>query len=91
MRPVVKHIRSELGYLVLPWIDDFPCAHTDGRRPATGRDCQRAGSRLGAIFGVLGLTRHLEKGCWEGAQVLERLAVLIDTRQMRVFATDRKA
>jgi hypothetical protein len=85
------HIRSGLGYRVLPWIDNFLCAPTDDRHPATGRDCRQAGSRLDAIFGALGLTRHPEKGCWEGAQVLEHLGVIIGTRQMRVFATDRKA
>jgi hypothetical protein len=90
MRSVVMYLRSELGYRVLPWIDDFLCATTDSRRPATGRDCRRAGRRLDAIFGAPGLTRHPKKGCWEGAQVLERLGVLIDTRQMRVFVTDRK-
>jgi hypothetical protein len=29
---------------------------------------------------ALGLTRHPEKGCWERAQMLEHLVVLIDTR-----------
>jgi hypothetical protein len=89
MRPVVKHPRSELGYRVLPWINDFVCAPTDGRRPATGSDCWKAGSRPDAIFGGLGLTRHPDKGCW-GSQILEHLGFLIDTRQMRVFVTDSK-
>jgi hypothetical protein len=75
---------------VLPWIDDFLCAPTDGRHPATERDYRREGSRLDAIFGALGLTRHPEKGCWEGAQVLEHLGGLSDTRQMQVFVTDHK-
>jgi hypothetical protein len=90
MRPVVKYIRSELGYRLLPWIDDFLCAPTDGRRPATGRDCRRARIRLDAIFRELGLTLHPEKGCWEGSQVVEHLKVLLDTQQMRVFVTERK-
>jgi hypothetical protein len=90
MRHVVKYLRSELGYRVLPWIDDFLCAPTDGRRPATGRDCRRECSRIDAIFGALGLTRRPERGCWEEAQVLKHLGVLIDARQMRVFVTDRK-
>jgi hypothetical protein len=90
MRTVVEHITSELGYRVLPWIDDFLCAPTDGRRPAIGRDCRRARIRLDSLFGELGLTRHPDKGRWEGAQVLEHLGVLIDMRQMRVFVTERK-
>jgi hypothetical protein len=75
---------------VLPWIDDFLCAPTEGRLPATGRDCRRAGKRLDVLFRELGLTRHPDKECWEGAQVLEHLGVLLDTRQMRVFVSDRK-
>jgi hypothetical protein len=90
MRPMVKYIRSEWGYRLIPWIDDFLCARTDGRRPAIGRDCRRARQRLDTLLRELGLTRHPEKGCWEGAQVVEHLGVLIDTRQMRVFVTDRK-
>jgi hypothetical protein len=50
---------------------------------------RRARIRLDSLFGELGLTRHPDKGCWEGAQVLEHLGVLIDTRQMRVFVTER--
>jgi hypothetical protein len=38
----------------------------------------------------LGLTRHPDKGYWGGAQVLGHLGVLIDTRKMWVFVTDRK-
>jgi hypothetical protein len=34
MRPVVKFIRRNLGYRLLPWIDDFLYAPTDGCRPA---------------------------------------------------------
>jgi hypothetical protein len=75
---------------VLPWIDDFLCAPTDGRRPAIGRDCQRERIRLEALLGDLGLTWHPYKGCWEGAQVLEHLDVLIYTRRMRVFVTEQK-
>jgi hypothetical protein len=58
--------------------------------PATGRDCRRAGKRLDVLFRELGLTRPPDKGCWEEAQVLEHLGVLLDTRQMRVFVSDRK-
>jgi hypothetical protein len=90
MRPVFKHIRSELGNRVLPWIDDFLCAPTDGRRPAIGRDCRGARIQLESLFGELGLTRHPGKGFLEGTQVLEHLGVLIDTRQMRVFVTEQK-
>jgi hypothetical protein len=90
LRPVVNHLRRELGYRVLPWIDDFLCLLTDGRRPATGRYCRRARIRLDALFGELGITRHPDKGCWDGAQVLEHLGVLIDTHKMRVFVTERK-
>jgi hypothetical protein len=90
MRPFVKYVRSELGYRLLPWIYDFLCAPTHGRRPAIGRDCRRARIRLSEIFGKLDLTRHLDKGCWEGSKVVEHLGVLTDTRQVRVFMTDRK-
>jgi hypothetical protein len=90
MRPFVKYVKNEMGYRLLPWIDDFLCAATDGHRPAIGRNCRRARIRLDKIFGKLVLTRHPGKGCWEGAQVEEHLGVLIDTRQMRVFMTDRK-
>jgi hypothetical protein len=45
---------------------------------------------LEALLGDLGLTWHPDKGCWEGAQVLEHLDVLIDTRRMRVFVTEQK-
>jgi hypothetical protein len=49
-----------------------------------------AGIRLFEIFRELGLTRHPNKRCLLGSQELEHLGVLIDTRQMRVFVTDRK-
>jgi hypothetical protein len=62
MRPVVKFIRRNLGYCLLPWIDDFLYAPTDSCRPAIGRDCRWAGIRLDEIFRVLGLTRHPDKG-----------------------------
>jgi hypothetical protein len=75
---------------VLPWIDDFLCAPTDGRRLATGRDCRRAGKRLDVLFRELGLSRPPDKRCWGGAQVLEHLGDLLDTRQMRVFVSDRQ-
>lgn len=90
LRPLVKHIRSRLKYRLLPWIDDFLCAPTDGSRPATARDCRRAGRKLEALFGRLGIKRHESKGCWEGAQRLEHLGFLLDTRELRVFVTDAK-
>jgi hypothetical protein len=90
MRPGVKNLRRDLGCRVLPWIDYFLCAPTDGHRPATGRDCRRAGKRLDVLFRELGLTRPPDKGCWKEAQVLEHLGVLPDTRQTGVFVSDRK-
>jgi hypothetical protein len=76
MPPVVKQIRRELDYGMLPWIDDFLCAPTDRRRPATGRVCRRAGKLLDLLFRELRLHRHPDKGRWEGAQVPEHLGVL---------------
>jgi hypothetical protein len=90
LRPMFKYIRTELGYRLLPWIDDFLCAPSDGSRPATGRDCRRARSRLEVLFAKLGLTRHQEKGCGERTTKIEHLGVLLDTTEMRVYATDKK-
>lgn len=90
MRPLVQHIRSKLGYRLLPWIDDFLCAPTDGRRPATKRDCRKAGAVLDVLLDKLGIRRHESKGCWDGATRLEHLGFLLDTEQMRVFVTDAK-
>jgi hypothetical protein len=90
MRPLVKYIRSELKYRLLPWIDDFLCAPTDGQRPASSRDCRKARERLTKVFDELGVVRHPEKGFWHGAQIVEHLGVVIDTREMRVFVTERK-
>jgi hypothetical protein len=90
LRPLVKHIREGLGYRLLPWIDDFLCAPSSGSRPATGRDCRKARNRLTVLFRALGIARHPDKGCWTGTQKIEHLGVLLDTRAMRVYATDRK-
>ena len=90
LRPVVKHIRSVLRFRLLPWIDDFLCAPTDGKRPATSRDCRRAGRKLDDLFRSLGIVRHESKGCWVGSQRLEHLGFLLDTAEMRVFVTDAK-
>jgi hypothetical protein len=90
MRPVVKYIRSKLRFRMLPWIEDFLCAQTDGSRPATMRDCHRARLKLDVLFRKLGIKRHPEKGCWRGSRVLEHLCVLLDTERMRVFVKERK-
>jgi hypothetical protein len=60
LRPMVKHIRTELGYGLLTWIDDFLCVPSDGNLPATGCDCRRARSKLEVLFAELGLSRHGE-------------------------------
>jgi hypothetical protein len=90
MRPVVKHLRRELGYRVLLWIDDFLCAPTDGRPPATVRDCRQAGKQLDLLFRELGITRHSDNGCWEGAKVLEHWESCWARDTCGVFVTDRK-
>ena len=90
MRPVVKYIRTMWRYRLLPWVDDFLCAPSDGRRAAGPKDCQRARGRLGRLFGSLGIVRHPEKGCWEGATQLEHLGFLIDTKELKVYVPDRK-
>jgi hypothetical protein len=89
MRPVVKYLMSELGYLVLPWIDDLyarpptvvalPLGATVGGRAV---DLTRSSGRSASL-----IIRAKAAG---GAQVLEHLRVLIGKRKMRVFVKDRK-
>jgi hypothetical protein len=62
MRPFVRYIRAKWRYRILPYIDEFLATPSDGKRPATQKDCRRAGRRIEALLVWLGLTRHPKKG-----------------------------
>ena len=90
MRVLVQHMRVELGYRVLPYIDDFLVGASPPGHPATVDDVKGAHVLLEDIMQRLGLRRKVGKGCWEGSQTIEHLGFLIDTKAMRVYVSDRK-
>lgn len=90
MRPLVQHLRENMEYRVMAYIDDFAAAPSPHGTTATFVDCKKAGEYLEALFGRLGVVRATEKGCWEGTKKLEHLGMLVDTEAMRVYITDGK-
>lgn len=90
MRVMVKHVRSKMGYRILPYIDDFLMAPSPDGTTATAEDCSRARTRMQALLDRLGIVRHETKGCWEGSRVIDHLGMRIDTSRMKVYITDAK-
>lgn len=90
MRPLVQRLREKEQYRVLAYLDDFLVAPSRVGRVSSAQDCERARRVIGQLLGRLGITRHPDKGEWEGSTRLEHLGVLIDTVEMRVFVTDAK-
>jgi hypothetical protein len=82
MRPFVRHIRDQLHYRCLPYMDDFCVAPTDGSRPATQQDALLARQLLGKLLARCGLRRKEGKGCWTGSQQLDHLGFHIDTARL---------
>jgi hypothetical protein len=66
-------------YRVCSYVDDFAVMPSVGR-PATEADSLKASAKLGQLLVKYGLTRHRDKGVWNGgAQVLSHLGFIIDT------------
>lgn len=90
MRVFVNHLRTKMGYRLLPYIDDFLVGASPPGRPANNSDVHRAHCVIDKLMHRLGLRRKVGKGCWEGGQQIEHLGFLIDTKAIQVYAEDRK-
>jgi Reverse transcriptase (RNA-dependent DNA polymerase) len=90
LSPVVRHLRMELRYGVLAYIDDFLVAPTCAGRVERPRDCHRATKEIETLLRRLGLTKHASKGEWTGATRIEKLGAIVDTMLMKFYITPRK-
>lgn len=90
MRSFVQYLRDKLGYRTLPYVDDFLVAPSPFGTVATREHVSAAKSAFARLMRRLGLRRNPEKGCWEVAQVIEHLGMVINTRNMKIFAQYRK-
>jgi Reverse transcriptase (RNA-dependent DNA polymerase) len=88
--PVVRHLRTELRYRVLTYIDDFLVAPTCAGRVARLWDCHRATNEIETLLSRLGLTKHASKGEWTGATRIEHLGAIVDTMLMNFYIAPRK-
>jgi hypothetical protein len=57
LSPVVRHLRTEMRYRVLAYIDDFLVAPTCAGRVSRLRDCHRATKEIETLLSRLGLTK----------------------------------
>jgi Reverse transcriptase (RNA-dependent DNA polymerase) len=90
MRPFVRYMRTELGYRVLAYLDDFLIGATAAGTVSRKVDCILATSNIEKLMARLGLTRHPEKGEWVGATRVEHLGVVVDTSLMKFYISQRK-
>lgn len=90
MRVLVQRMRMELGYRVLPCINDFLVGTSPLGRAATEDDVGRAHYLLEGVLQRLGLRRKVGKGCWECGQKIENLWFLVDTKAMRAIVLNRR-
>lgn len=79
LRPVIQHLRS-LGYLVLPYMDDFAIS-LDQPTPVSAAQATAARAFAVALFSRLGLHVHPSKGTALGTCRLAILGFLIDTER----------
>ncbi len=90
MAPLLQHLRSELHYRALGYLDDFLISPSETGRVARKRDCTRARQAIDKELSELGLTRHPDKGEWSGSTRVEHLGVLVDTEEMKFFVVPHK-
>jgi hypothetical protein len=91
MRPVVALLRS-MGHRVFSYIDDFFGAGRTARNdhPATVADTMRVERDIHALFARLGLALHPTKCDFSGAQSLEILGILVNTRPAKFLLSAQK-
>jgi Reverse transcriptase (RNA-dependent DNA polymerase) len=90
LAPVVRHLRTVLGYRVLAYIDDFLVAPSGAGTVAKLRDCCRATTAIDKLLRKLGLTKHPTKGEWTGTTRIEHLGAVVDTILMKFYIAPRK-
>jgi hypothetical protein len=92
LKPYTRWVRERLKVHLLHYIDDFlGCPRPDvDDRPSTKAQCQITSRKLDELHEHLGLTRHPNKGSWEGTQVVEHLGFLVDTVSYTVQVLPRK-
>lgn len=59
MRPFIRYIQNTLRFWINPYMDDLMIAISDKMKLATG------GHDIGRLLRNYGLSRKLDKGCWE--------------------------
>jgi Reverse transcriptase (RNA-dependent DNA polymerase) len=90
LAPVVRHMRTELRYRVLAYIDDFLVSPTRAGVVAKRSDCNKARSAIEKLLNRVGLTRHPTKGEWTGSTRVEHLGSVVDTILMKFYIAPRK-
>jgi len=83
MRPVVQHLR-EVGFRILPYVDDFGGAPpAEPGVAATKEPAVAAYQFVERLFGELGLRMHPTKGTKDGPTYVRLLGHLVDTKMDR--------
>jgi hypothetical protein len=83
-------MRAECGYRVLAYLDDFLIAPSPHGTVSEKGGCGVAAKKIDAELTALGLTRHPEKGDWEGSTRIEHLGFVLDSVQMKFYIAKRK-
>lgn len=90
LTPFVTELRR-YGYRVLWYLDDFLIVPSPLGSVSTSQDCTVKKRKIPRLLERLGLVRHPTKGEWNGAKIVERLGVTVNTEELRFYVTKSKA